>query len=883
MIIDKFHISLFNILDELIYIYDFKNLDVLFLNNKAKNIFKTNNNIPLKKDILSNTFFCNPIALNNDIDEISKFINFEGCNFSINKTLAIYDNRSVVLCICSEVRDANFEKDKKYLEMKDILIKIVSILSKDEDLSKVMYEILEIIGLYYNADRCYINEKLTNNETTIYLYQWDRLKKNDNIFSEVENSYEITKWEEIAKNEEMFFIDDISSLKEIWPQKYEELKLKNLKNLVISNMILSEKSVGFLCIENIEKHKEDVLLLKSLIYFILNEFKRIQISKKLTFMSSYDSLTGLNNRNKYMNYIKNIKYSSIKSIGVAFIDINGLKRINDTQGNYYGDSAIKEVSQSLKRYFRKEDCYRIGGDEFAIICENITKETFSQKINSINRYFLDLMEYSISLGYIWKDKNFNINQMVSQADEYVYQAKKSYYNYLKNNDIEIHSVIATEADYEPDKVKISLSHDTELDFNTSKFSLKSKQDIFKFKVNQLINLNKDKNFVMVMLDIKGFKVVNEMYSFDEGNKILLKVNHIINKFIFGKGVCCHSYSDVFYFCCESETDDSILKILYNINNEINETIANMKISLSYGIYRINDINISVDEIIERTSYAHKISKKDATENITFYDEALKINMLNEKQIENDMDEALDNEDFKLYLQPKYDIYTNKINGAEALVRWDHPTKGLMFPGKFIHIFEKNGFIMKLDMYILEQVCKFIKYNEKKGRRNIPISVNISKLNFRTKNLKENIMKIINKYKVNPKFIELEITESLIAEKPDEIIKVIEDFKKENVSISMDDFGTGYSSLNMLQDLPVDILKIDCGFFKNFESSKKGAAIIKSIVMLAKELDLDVVAEGVERKEEVEYLKEINCGTVQGYYFCKPITLSEFEERAFLDN
>ena len=187
------------------------------------------------------------------------------------------------------------------------------------------------------------------------------------------------------------------------------------------------------------------------------------------------------------------------------------------------------------------------------------------------------------------------------------------------------------------------------------------------------------------------------------------------------------------------------------------------------------------------------------------------------------------------------------------------------------------------MYILEQVCKFIKYNEKKGRRNIPISVNISKLNFRTKDLKENIMKIINNYKVNPKFIELEITESLIAEKPDEIIKVIEDFKKENVSISMDDFGTGYSSLNMLQDLPVDVLKIDCGFFKNFESSRKGAAIIKSIVMLAKELDLEVVAEGVERKEEVEYLKEINCGTVQGYYFCKPIPLSEFEERAFLDN
>ena len=340
---------------------------------------------------------------------------------------------------------------------------------------------------------------------------------------------------------------------------------------------------------------------------------------------------------------------------------------------------------------------------------------------------------------------------------------------------------------------------------------------------------------------------------------------------------------MYYFCCESENDEETLKILNDINNEINETMVNIKIVLSYGIYRINDKQIGINEIIEYVSYAHKISKRDTTRNITFYDDTLKFNMLNEKQIENDMDEALINEDFKLYLQPKYNIHTYKINGAEALVRWEHPTKGLMPPGKFIPIFEKNGFIIKLDMYMLEQVCKFIKYNEEKGRKNFPISVNISKLNFRRKDLKDHIMKIINKYEVNPKLIELEITESLISEEPEEIIKIINDFKKENVSISMDDFGTGYSSLNMLQSLPVDTLKIDCGFFRDFEKSKKGAAIIKCIVVLAKELSLDIVAEGVETKEEVEYLKEIDCSNIQGYYFCKPVTLEEFEKRAFLNN
>ncbi|WP_317367243.1 EAL domain-containing protein [uncultured Tyzzerella sp.] len=882
MIIDKFHISLFNILDELIYIYDYKTLDVLFLNNKAKNIFKIANNMPLKNDIIGNTFFSNPIALNEEIGNESKFINFEGRNYTINKSPAIYNDRSVVLCVCNEVKNTDFEKDKKYLEMKDILIKSVSILAKDEDLSKVMYEILEMIGLYYNADRCYINEELTNGEEMVYLYQWDSAK-NDNIFSQIPSNNEIVNWGEIYKNQEILFIDDISILKEVWPEKYKELKEKDIKNLVIAIMKFLEKPVGFMCIENIEEHKNDILLLKSLLYFILNEFKRRQISKKLTFMSFQDSSTGLNNRNKYANYIENIKYSNIKSMGVAFVDINGINKINETQGQECGDRAIKEVSEALKKYFRKEDIYRIGGDEFVVLSENITKDTFSQKVNSVNRYFLDLMEYSVSIGYLWRDKNLDIKHLTRKADEYMYQAKKTYYDYFKNNGIEVYSSMATESEYEEDKVKIILGHDTELDFKSNRFTFESKQEIFKFKVKQLINNKPDKKFVMVMLDINGFKVVNEMYGFDEGNKILLRINHIINKFIFGKGICCHSYSDVYYFCCESKNDEDILKILYDIDNEISQTILNIKIALSYGIYRIQDKNIGIEEIIERVNYAHKISKKDTTKNINFYDEELKNNMLVEKQIENDMDEALANEDFKLYLQPKYNIYTNKINGAEALVRWEHIKKGLMFPGSFIPIFEKNGFIMKLDMYILEQVCKFIKSNEEKGRRNISISVNISKLNFRRKELKDDIMEIINRYKVDPKFIELEITESLIAEEPDEIIKVIQDFKKENIRISMDDFGTGYSSLNMLQDLPVDVLKIDCGFFRNFEKSKKGAAIIKSIVMLAKELELDVVAEGIEIEEEVEYLKEIGCSNVQGYYFCKPVTLEEFEKRAFADN
>lgn len=882
MIIDKFHISLFNILDELIYIYDCKTSDVLFINNTAKNILKIKNNIPLKKDIENSLFFKNIFSLDNE-EEKSNFFSYNGYNYTINKTVAIYNQKSVILCVCNEIKETEASNEKKYLEMKDILVNSVSILGKNDELFKVMYQILEMIGLYYNADKCYINECLTTNDTEIYCYQWNRVKCEDNIPQEITVDEEIFKWSEILGEEEILLIQNVSILKDKWPQKYEDLCKRDVSNLVVATMKFLEKPAGFLCIENIDGHKEDINLLKSLLYFILNEFKRRQISKKLTFMSFHDTFTGLNNRNKFLNYIDNIKYAKLKSIGVAFININNLKKINDLQGYEFGDRAINEVSKALRLYFRKEDTYRIGGDEFVIISENITKETFYEKINSINRYFIDLTEYSISIGYVWRNKNLDINELTHIADEHMYLAKKAYYDYMKNNDgAEIYSAMATDFEEYNGQVKIILSHDTELDFSTRKLPFQSKQEIFKFKVKQLIS-KQNKNYMMVMLDINGFKVINEMYSFEEGNKILSKINYIINKYIFGKGICCHSHSDVYYFCCEANNDEEMLKILYDIKKEIKEAIPNIKIVLSYGIYRITDINLEIDEIIERLSYAHKISKKDTTKNITFYDETLKYNMLIEKEMENEMEKALADGDFKLYLQPKYNVKTSKINGAEALVRWEHKEKGLIPPAKFIPLFEKNGFIVKLDMYMLEQVCKFIKYNEEKGRKNMPISVNVSKLNFRRKELKAEIIDILKKYNVSPSLIELEITESLISEEPEKLIKIIEDFKKENIRISMDDFGTGYSSLSMLQSLPVDVLKIDCGFFKNFEKSKKGAAIIKSIVMLAKELELIVVAEGVETKEEVDYLKEIDCNSIQGYYFCKPIPVDEFEKRAFEEN
>ena len=244
-------------------------------------------------------------------------------------------------------------------------------------------------------------------------------------------------------------------------------------------------------------------------------------------------------------------------------------------------------------------------------------------------------------------------------------------------------------------------------------------------------------------------------------------------------------------------------------------------------------------------------------------------ILEEHEIEEIMDEALENEEFEIYYQPKINILEEKIVSAEALVRWNRNGK-MISPGKFIPLFEKNRFILKLDLYIFEKVCKDIKeFNLK----NITFSVNVSKEHFNALDFIDEYDKIAKKYKINPKNIELEITES--AGIDTNITKIMKEIKKRGFNISLDDFGTGYSSLNMLQDMPIDVLKIDKSFIDKIGNSK--IDIIKHIINMANELGIITVAEGVETKEQVKYLKNVGCTIIQGYYYSKPLNKNQFIE------
>ena len=247
-----------------------------------------------------------------------------------------------------------------------------------------------------------------------------------------------------------------------------------------------------------------------------------------------------------------------------------------------------------------------------------------------------------------------------------------------------------------------------------------------------------------------------------------------------------------------------------------------------------------------------------------------------------MPSALARHEFECYLQPKDGLRSRNIEGAEALIRWNSKDFGFISPGDFIPIAEKNGFVVELDFFILEEVCRTMRRWIDDGKKPVVISVNQSRLHLNYDDYIWRLREIVDKYDIPYEYIELELTESVFAENAEKLLKVMHKLHEIGFKLSLDDFGSGYSSLNMLKDMPVDVVKIDKEFFSDTMNSQKGRAVITTVVDLAKNLDMDVISEGVETREQVEFLTEIHCAMVQGYYFAKPLPISEFEKLWFDD-
>ncbi len=411
---------------------------------------------------------------------------------------------------------------------------------------------------------------------------------------------------------------------------------------------------------------------------------------------------------------------------------------------------------------------------------------------------------------------------------------------------------------------------------------------FKNDVYEILKNNPDKQYVVVKFDILNFKAINEMYGFEIGNKVLCAFSECANvaKSRVKSFMAARTGADEFMMFATDGVLEHIHDFIPRYEKSIKmltPEIENHYLVFKYGRYIIEKNYTDVDEILSRAGIAHRLAKARTDTNICDFDIDMKNNLLNKVEITNKMEAALENEEFVAYLQPKVDLKTGKTSSAEALVRWIEPDGKINFPGSFIPIFEGNGFIVKLDNYILNSVCKTLVAWQDKGFEIVPVSVNFSRKHFINPDFINNLIKIVDSYNIDRKYIEIELTETIVLDNEDAIEELLLKIKNAGFKVSIDDFGSGYSSLGLLKDLDVDTLKLDRSFFINNNNKIKGELVVDAIINLAHGLGMDIVAEGVEEAHQVEFLKRIGCDVAQGYYFEKPISLAEFEKKHLQKN
>lgn len=414
-------------------------------------------------------------------------------------------------------------------------------------------------------------------------------------------------------------------------------------------------------------------------------------------------------------------------------------------------------------------------------------------------------------------------------------------------------------------------------------SLTGADSIEKFKINadKLFSKNNPESYVLFYMDVDKFKYINDMFGFDMGNNTLIHISNTIASELHEDEIFARVSADHFVLLIKYKTDEDIKARLNSIYNKVqifsNPKINYYKLILDCGIYKINKDDRDINTIMDRANTARKTIKGGHKNSFAFYNDEMHKKILKEKEIENTMIDALNNGEFIVYFQPKYNLSDYQIIGAEALVRWNNPKKGLIPPIEFIPVFERNGFIVNIDFYVFEEVCKKIREWMDEGQKVVPISVNLSRMHFVNSNFVETFRLIVDKYKIPTNFIELELTETAVLNNIEGLIDTMNHLKESGFIISMDDFGTGYSSLNLLKELPVDILKLDRAFFTEKDESNNEKIVISNVIRMAKELKMKVISEGVETISQLDFLKQIGCDMVQGYLFSKPMPIKEFEK------
>lgn len=417
-----------------------------------------------------------------------------------------------------------------------------------------------------------------------------------------------------------------------------------------------------------------------------------------------------------------------------------------------------------------------------------------------------------------------------------------------------------------------ITHDTLTDIYNKEY--------FIYETAKLLK-NTKKDYYMIYTDIKNFKLINNYYGYQSGDHLIKSIaEHIKSLYDNNLEVTYGRINnDNFAVCLPKEAyDENKAKKYLEL---FKKKYKDFNTFLYIGIYKIVDKNLDISIMLDNASIAVSQIKNEYKTFINYYDEQYKTNIIEEATIVNTLDESLKHKDFEIFIQPQVTAFSNEVKGGEALVRWKKDGK-YMTPSKFIPVLERTGLISKLDLYVWQLSCQKLSEWKKNGKEDFYLSINISPDDIKNIDVYKELCNLIKKYNISPNNLKLEITESVFAENKDNLIKLIDKLKSKGFSIEIDDFGSGYSSLNLLKDINLDVVKMDMNFLQGKENIDKSKIILSNLVNLCKDLKLTVISEGVETKEQKDILDKLGVDFYQGYYFDKPLSIKDFEEKYMED-
>ncbi|MEG0382519.1 MAG: EAL domain-containing protein [Christensenella sp.] len=405
---------------------------------------------------------------------------------------------------------------------------------------------------------------------------------------------------------------------------------------------------------------------------------------------------------------------------------------------------------------------------------------------------------------------------------------------------------------------------------------------FRSECHDTLRAHPEQTFALINFDINKFKIFNQLYNYQHGNLLIQNIARVLEKDMHENELYSHTGADDFDVIIRYVSESDIIGRILKWNQQIKDFDfthkRNYNLMLSYGIYKVPQGSSYATRMSDLSKIAKNSIKNNSHTLYAFYDETINHEMLREKELENNMDAALSGGEFEVYYQPQFNLETGTPVAAEALIRWRSPEKGFMSPAAFIPVFERNGFITKIDMYVLDKVCATLRNRINKGESVMPISINLSRLNMYSDDFVSQLSHVQNRYEIPSELLEFELTESALSDtdNDDLIINRMSELKSAGFKISIDDFGTGYSSLNLLRTLPVSIIKLDRLFFTHSIDNIRERIIIKSVISMAQQLGITVIAEGVETQAQADFLKTISKNIiVQGFLYARPMPTNDF--------